>query len=644
MTRSTNSIDRTLSKAQRLAKSRDFLAAHALYGEVLVRYPTNIRARQGLKALFDPAPVASAGTATRLRRELSRIRALTASGHLREALALAEPLARQNPNEASVQYSLGNIHLALGAAQAAATALAAAVAAQPTFTRAIVALGRASAMGHRWEEAAACFLQAARLDPDDIEARIELGKALAERGKHREAVTAFTAALELEPANVSALTGRALSLNRRGHHAAAIADHEAAIAAAPDRAQCWIRYANTLRDARRQDDAIAAYREAIARDPASDEAYNNMGVSLGDLARTEASYDAFRTAIALNPHNSAAHANLAARMRYRPGEPHIAQMEALLSRETDPTRRMHLDFALGKAYDDLGDVESAFAHLSAGNAARRAMSPYDPDRVAAMFAAIRATFADGPLPAWAGPVEGPVPVFIVGTPRSGTTLTEQVLAAHSRADGAGETHAAERALAPLHKAVKAGAPVTQEILGAVRADYRAAIAELGVDAPVIVDKYLANTRAVGHLAAAFPEARFVAMARDPVATCWSNFKQFFAVDGNDFAYDLADLAHYHKLDAGLLDLWRALFPERTFTLSYERLTQEPETMVRQLLAHCRLEYEAQCLEFHTQTRAVTTASTDQVRRKIYTGSSEAWRRYEAHLVPLLTALDEDAAA
>lgn len=637
----TGSIDRTLSKANRLAKSRDFLAAHALYGEVLVRYPTNTRARQGLRSLFDPAPLATAGAASRLRRDLGRIRALTASGHLAEALAIAEPLARQNRGEASVHYSLGNIHLTQGNAVAAAGAFAAAVAAQPTFTRAIVALGRASALGRRWDEAVACFLQAARLDPDDVEARLELGNALAERGNNAEAVTAFDAALALDPANAAALSRRAVAQNRRGHHAAAIADHEAALALDPSEVRAWIRYGNTLRDARRQDDAIAAYREAIARDPSSDEAYNNMGVSLGDLARTEASHDAFRTAIALDPRNCAAHANLAARLRYRHGEPHIDQMEALLARESDATRRMHLSFALGKAYDDLGDTDSAFAHLCAGNALRRAMSPYDHARVTAMFKAVRAVFASGPLQAWAGPVDGPVPVFIVGTPRSGSSLTEQILAAHSLVDGAGETHAAERALAPMHKALRAGEPITQQMLGAVRADYRAAIAELGVDAPVIVDKYLANTRAVGHLAAAFPEARFIAMARDPVATCWSNFKQFYAVDGNDFAYDLADLAHYWKLDNALLDFWRTLLPGRILTLSYEQLTLEPQASATAALAHCGLRYEPQCLEFHTQTRAVTTASTDQVRRKIYTGSSEAWRRYEPHLAPLIAALDDD---
>ncbi len=231
-----------------------------------------------------------------------------------------------------------------------------------------------------------------------------------------------------------------------------------------------------------------------------------------------------------------------------------------------------------------------------------------------------------------------MPVFIVGMPRSGSSLTEQILAAHSRVDGAGETNAFDRAVRPLLAAIEAGRPVEQTVLAEVRARYRALISELPVDAPVIVDKHLANARWVGFIAAVFPEAKIIAMRRDPVATCWSIFKMLFANDGNDYGYDLGELGQYHRLATELQAFWDQLLPGRIHTLDYERLTREPDAMTRALLDHCGLDFEPQCLAFHTSSRAVSTASAGQVRRAIYTGSSEAWQRYERHLGVLIKAL------
>ncbi|UOM35672.1 tetratricopeptide repeat-containing sulfotransferase family protein [Acuticoccus sp. I52.16.1] len=632
-----HSIDRTLAKARRLADHGDYLAAHEIYGEVLARYPTNARARDGLTALTRPAPLGPGDKP--VARTLAEIRQHLAAGDPAAALRLAEPLARRHPGLVRTQYALGCVHLARGDAAAALGPLTAAVKTQPTCTAAVANLGTALAqLGHRGE-AIACLTRVTALEPCSPQAHTRLGIALAEALRLDEAHAALDAALALDPYDAAALAARARVRTRLGLYSAAVADHEAVVAADPIAARPLIDLGNTLREARRYDAAVAAYEGAVALDPRAEVAFNNMGISLGDLGRTEEAEAAFRTAIALAPRYTEAHANLATWTRYREGHPHVAEMEALLAAETDAACRMQLGFALGKAYDDIGDVDRAFAHLAAANAARRTAVAYDEGLVARRFAALRAPFEAGPLPAYVGPTDdGPVPIFVIGLPRSGSSLTEQILSAHSRVDGAGETNAFDRAVRPLLAALQAGRPVTQDILADVRGRYRALVAELPVSAPVVVDKHLANQRWAGFIAAAFPDAKIVAMARDPVATCWSIFKLYFAVEGNDYGYDLAELGRYHRLATSLQAFWDGLMPGRILTLDYETLTLQPEATTRALLAHCGLAFEPACLDFHTSGRAVATASAGQVRRSIYTGSSEAWRRYEAHLGPLIAAL------
>ncbi|WP_226576243.1 tetratricopeptide repeat-containing sulfotransferase family protein [Acuticoccus sediminis] len=632
------SLDRTLSKARRLAKTGDYLAAHALYRDVLARHSTNARAREGLRALAEPAPLAAEGERKAVAAALSRIAGLTASGHLAEALRLAEPLARRHPGEVRVQYALGAILSALGRWEPAAAAFAAAVGRQPTFIPALANLAAALTRLRRHEEAVICYRQVVGFDPQDADAQRNLGNALSAARRHEEALAAFDAVVALRPGDAEALRQRGVARGQVGRYADAMADFDAAVAIAPGDTALQVERGNILRDVRRHDEALDAYAAAVAHGSRAHLAYNAMGVALGDLGRTDDAVAAFHSAIALKPRYVQAHANLATWTRYDRDHPHIDELTALLALEDDPVGRMYLDFALGKAFDDTGDTDRAFAHFTAGNRARRARAPYDRASMAATFATIRAVFDRGSLPAWSGPTDdGPLPVFVVGMPRSGSSLTEQILCAHSGVDGVGEADAFPRAVRPLLDAVKAGT-VGQGVLGEVRARYRRAIGEYRTGAPVIVDKYLANTRWLGFIAAVFPEAPVIAMSRDPVATCWSIYRKLFASSGNNYAYDLADLAHYHRLDTAMLERWRALLPGRVLDVGYERLTREPEASTRELLGHCGLAYEPRCLEFHTLDRAVSTASAGQVRRRIYTGSSDAWRRYEAHLGPLIDAL------
>ena len=231
-----------------------------------------------------------------------------------------------------------------------------------------------------------------------------------------------------------------------------------------------------------------------------------------------------------------------------------------------------------------------------------------------------------------------MPIFVLGMPRSGTTLVEQVLASHSRVFGAGELELLESAVA-AHGSTEI--PPSIDSFTRIRDAYRQGLAKLGVAEAFVTDKMPLNFRWIGYICTALPEARIVHVQRDARATCWSCFKHYFSSRGNGFASDLRDVARYYRLYADLMAFWHDRFPGRIHDLSYEALTEHQEDQTRSLLAYLGLDWEDACLAFHLAERSVQTASATQVRQRLYQGSSEAWRRYEAHLGPMLEVLAGD---
>ncbi len=389
--------------------------------------------------------------------------------------------------------------------------------------------------------------------------------------------------------------------------------------------------------------AIAQLTEALRIQPGYAEAHNSLGLAFAALGRKEEAVAALTRAIDLKPGYAAAHRHLAGLKTFAPQDPQIATMERLLM--TIPAssgEAVHLRFALGKAFDDIGDSNAAFGHFAAGNRIRKKSEAGDTvGRTRAAFDTIRRLFDETSIvPAASEPRQDRRFVFIVGMPRSGTTLVEQILASHSQVYGAGELpflgRAASRAMADAANARPGDMPAA---FSNVREAYEKAIDGLGVAAPVITDKMPTNFQWAGFAAAAFPGAVILHTVRDPVATCWSIYRHYFPSRALDFAWDLDDLAGYYRLYRDLMAYWHERFPGRIHDLGYEALTENPTVETRRLLDICGLPFEPACLEPHVSARVVNTASAQQVRQKIYTGSSDAWRAYEAHLGPLLTLRD-----
>jgi tetratricopeptide (TPR) repeat protein len=638
------SVERMLSRAQAMARGGSFLEAHRLYRDVLSRYPENRRAAEGLRALQTPTVVGNRALAKAAEEGLARVLALARAGRSAEALDACRALAARHGDRVDVLYNLGTLALGAGEAQEAVTALGAALRLQPTLPQAHNNLGNALRRLGRRAEAATAYRNAAALDPGAAGPHVGLGMLALDADEIASAIGHFRQALALDPERADALSGLGAALTEYGSFDAAVACLEAALRIRPGAADILNSLGNSLREAGRLEEAIAAYRSSIAADPRLPAAHNNLGTTLACLGREADARAAYDAALALAPGSAATHRNRAALVRFTPDCPELAALtKAIEAAEPAVETMMHFAFALGKARDDLGEVDSAFEAFSVANALRKTLAPFHIGDEERTFAAIRIDFA-GPVASAPERQAAVRPVFIVGMPRSGTSLVEEILASHSAVAPLGETATLERSLNALRRdgATMAELLADEARLAALREDYLAratALAGAGDGRSVVTDKLPANHRRVGLIAAAFPDAVILDVRREAPATAWSIFTHYFASRGNDWAYDLSDIARYHRLYDGLMAFWAGRFPGRVATVDYEALVAAPEAGIRAILDLCRLPFEPACLAPHRNKRAVKTASATQVRQPIYGGSSAAWRRYEHHLGPMLAILE-----
>jgi tetratricopeptide (TPR) repeat protein len=374
-----------------------------------------------------------------------------------------------------------------------------------------------------------------------------------------------------------------------------------------------------------------------------------MGNVLKELGQLPDAQHAFLKALQIDASIAGVYVNLADSKTFSAGDPHLAAMEALASKPQGLSRtdRLQLDFALGKAYADLGDYPRSFQHLLAGNAQKRAQTAYDEAATMGLFARIEAAFTAPHIAARSGRGEASdLPIFVLGMPRSGTTLVEQVLASHRDVHGGGELKLLDDVLTGLTgpDGSRLAFPefvtaADDRVLEAIGSRYVAALQRLGPDVRHVTDKMPTNFFLVGIIHLALPNARIIHTVRDPVDTCVSCFSKLFSADQNH-TYDLAELGRYHRRYQALMAHWRGVLPKgRILDVRYEDVVADLESQARRILDHCGLVWDPRCLEFHRTERPVRTASAAQVRQPIYQGSVGRWRVYEPDLGPLLTALN-----
>tara|TARA_R110002126_G_scaffold12416_22_gene54100 strand:+ start:3851 stop:5308 length:1458 start_codon:yes stop_codon:yes gene_type:complete len=412
----------------------------------------------------------------------------------------------------------------------------------------------------------------------------------------------------------------------------------------PDHRQVLANLASALERQDRIDDAIAVARRCVAAHPDHAESHVNLGATLKFKGLLDEARASFHRATQLDPGNSSAWRNLTSVKRYEdPNDADLEAMRAQLDKLTakDP-RRIELEFACGKALDDLGRTAEAFGHYDRGNKQKRIGIPFRLDKLTQTFdLLVEHLGADYAAGGTASGVSQASPILVVGMPRSGTTLVEQILASHPDVEGVGEVRDLfETIEAITSKTDEFPVAVSQLSAEAHAVHGRSYLAKLKGRAPSakrVVDKFLFNYLHIGFLLRALPNAKIINCMREPMDNCFACFKVHFT-SSVMFAYDQKDLGGMYQQYRRVMDHWHATFPNRVLDLNYEDLVEDQEVQSRRLLDHCGLDWHDDVLRFHETERRVNTASATQVRKPIYKTSIAKWRAYAEHLGPLREAL------
>ncbi|HEX4096408.1 MAG TPA: tetratricopeptide repeat protein, partial [Caulobacteraceae bacterium] len=485
-------------------------------------------------------------------------------------------------------------------------------------------------------------------DAKTLASQFDGATAAMKAGRWPEALAGYGEVLQLQPGHIPSLNNRGIVLSRLGRIAEALASFEAALAINPSDPIALNNSGEELQKLMRPHEALASYDAAIALEPQFAAAHGNRGYLLSQMGRTDESVQALERAIALQPGNPRFYHHLAPLRRFAPGDPILAQMQRLGAGALSPEARIELGFALGKALADIGEHEASFEQLSDANRRMRSSFRYDEAAALSELEHIGTLFGADFQARMAGAgLSDPAPVLIVGMPRSGSTLVEQILASHPKAFAAGERPDLELVIGDeLQRAGLAASPdgAAQLPPASIRAIGQAYARRLHALAPAadrIVDKTLSNLRFLGLVHAALPQASMVHVRRGAVDVCVSCYSRLFGGD-QPFAYDLGELGRYHVAVDRLMRRWRDVLPAGVLLeLEYEALIADPEGQALRLLEHCGLDWDPGCLEFHRTDRQVRTSSAAQVRRPLYSAAVGASRVYERHLGPLFEALGID---
>ncbi|CAK0756894.1 protein O-GlcNAc transferase [Gammaproteobacteria bacterium] len=535
----------------------------------------------------------------------------------------------------------------------------------------------------RLEEALAHYERVVTIKPDDANAHYNLAVVIQGLGRLEEAPKYYAQALALKPDYAEAHNNLGNALRDLGRLEEALDHYERAVASKPDYAEAHNNLGNALRDLGRLEEAPEPYRRALRIKPDLAEVHNNLGNVLRDLGRSDEAMGYYQQALALKPDFAETHSNLAGvliefgqldearlhinqALKIMPNHLRARCLHTLLHKtirddpgfeilsrallpdaRVNPTHHLLIYFALGKMYEDIGEYDLAFKHYAAGNCFCTAshLKPYHAETDQRRLAFKRAVFTQkyfNERTQWGNASK--LPIFIVGMPRSGTSLIEQILASHSQVHGAGELSD----LSEFQTRILANkAQVTMEDFNTIFNEFDCrAIAEtylqhlrtLAPGAGYVTDKMPHNFEHLWLVALLFPRATVLHSVRDPIDTCLSCYFQDFKGD-HAWSSDLRTLAQHYNYYHELMAHWQMVLPIRIHPIVYEDLVQDPEIQIPRLLNLCGLDFEPACLEFHRTQRSVKTASATQVKQKLYTSSIEKWRRYERHLGPLLETLD-----
>ena len=617
-----------LLKANKLLKKGEIKEARQVYLSILEVFPKNVQAHNGLKELAKK--VNKVNQINLSRAQLGPVINLINSGQIKKAIGAINPLIQKYPN-APILFNL---------------------------------LGICFNSISKFEDAIKMFAEATKINSNYAEAFYNLGSVQKKLGRFQEAIESYKRAIQITPNYLDAHNNLGNIYKDLGLLNDAIESYEWAISFGPKYAIAHINLAS-IYSSYDLEKALHHYQEAISIEPNFPEAHYSLGTVFSSLGQKDESMKSYEKALELRSDYVEAHNALSTIKKYKKNDPQIKQMKNLLKQANLMlSDKISLNFALAKASEDLENHKDFFKFLNEGNHLNKEKLNYSIDSDLEGISNIRNIFINskGSAPKSNLKKGMPRPIFIVGMPRSGTSLVEQIISSHTEVYGAGELDFLSRSiLKEIHTEVYGAGELdflSKNVLKEIKPDnikkiyskeffekitnnYYRSLSSFNISEDIFTDKMPLNFRFIGFILSAFPEAKIVHLKRDPIATCWSIYKHYFKSNGNGYASNFDDLSSYYLMYKGLMDFWHKTFPNQIYDISYEDLTLSQEKETRKLLNYCDLSWDDRCLNFHKNTRAVHTTSGFQVREKMYQGSSEAWRKYEQYLEPLISKIGDE---
>lgn len=612
----------------------------ALLGATLLKLGDREGAEENLRRAIDLAP-----TFAKPHEDLGFL--LVESGRPQEAIEVLVSATRLDPRSELAHFSLGRALAMVGRGKEADAAFEASFELNPERKRLAHAAEHHKA--GRLEEAEQQYRLLLRDNPRNVDAHRLLAGILVARGLADEGEVHLRRALSLAPDFSLAMLDLGQLLHEQHRYLEAIEVLERAAELEPNRPRPQYLLAASLAPTGRTDEALAAYRRTMEIKPDHAGALLGIGHTLKTLGQQQAAIEAYEECARLRPDNGESYWSLANLKTYRFDDRDIATMRAVIDRAEGITEqsRVNFLFALGKASEDKGDFDAAWDYYVSGNETQRSLEHYDPvatestnDQIIEVFDAefVAASGGSG--------CTDPAPIFVVGLPRSGSTLIEQILASHSQIEGTSELPYVGRVATSLNRNRADGVNypfAVRELEGrhlrAMGEEYLRRAGVHRVDgSPYFVDKMPNNFPSIGLIHLMLPNAKVIDARRYPLDATLSCYRQLFA-KGQTFVYDLNDIGEYYLEYQRLMDHWHAVLPGRVLTVQYEDMVTDFENQVERLLAYCNVPFEESCLSFYETDRAVRTASSEQVRRPVYQSSVHYWRNYEDKLGELIEVLD-----
>ena len=565
-----------------------------------------------------------------------------AQGRTGDAIAAFTRATRFNPALEASWRALAELQS--GAEGTAAKAQADRIAALP---RELVAVTNHLHEGRllRAEEICRHFL---RTNPKSVEGMRLLAQIGIKLGILDDAEFLLESARVFEPANVQVRLDYIDALRRRQKFGSAREEAQGLYESDPDSPLFQSHLAIESMQTGDYDRAFALFDKVLEKLPSDPATLTSRGHALKTTGRTDEAVESYRAAFAAKPDHGDAWYALANLKTYKFSDAEIAAMEAQAARpDLAFMDRVHLSFALGKAHEDRGQYEASFGYYEAGNALKRAQTRYDADRMSEELAKQREFCTPELFAKHEGPGhQAPDPIFILGLPRAGSTLLEQILASHSQVDGTMELPDI-LALAHRLRGRKAGQSLYPEVLHDLSGEQLSTFGEQYIentrihrqDAPFFIDKMPNNFRHIGLIHLILPNATIIDARRAPMDCCFSGFKQLFA-EGQEFTYGLTEVGRYYADYVELMDHWDTVLPGKVLRVQHEDVLDDPEGQIRRLLNHCGLPFEEACVNFHQTDRAVRTASSEQVRKPINRSGQGAWEPFDPWLGELREALGD----